>query len=302
MPAIPNRSWNCAYELDERQRPAGGSVDALVAAVRRGADIRIYTTFDWLDHMGSSADFGLIEETIDLRVTYLLEDRWMSALTALRYPAEAGLGFGTDPSLSFYMYNQDGRFGIARPYFQQRALRPRTGEPLNRLANRTPHYRVIDAADQETESPSHNAVYDFGCIRWLVRDDWTQVLNHDKHGVILDGSLDALCEAFRRGCSVKVIVRNLCDFFVADGTLIEHEVAVELGSMYLHTQGKFHSGESLPLVRIAPAIPLAYRSGNWNFGWILSRTDGCVFHLAIDPRTREISQTEGRYAIRWLVR
>jgi len=295
---VQNGIWSCAYELDEHQRPMAGSTDALAMAVRRGADIRLYTTFDWLDHMESSADHGLIEETIDLRVTYLLEGRWVSALTAMRYPAEAGLGFAAEPSLSFFMYNQDGRFGIARPELRRVERRP----VMDQLPGHSPLYRVIDAADQGTNYASHNATYDFNCIRWLVRDDWRQVLHHDEHGIVLEGSLDALREDFRRGCSVKVIVRNLCNFLAPGDAGIEHEVAVELGSMYFHTQSKFHSGESLPLVRIAPAIPLAYRSGNWNFGWILPRSDGRVFHLIIDPRTREMSRAEGRHAIRWLVR
>src|SRR6478752_2052127 len=101
--------WTCCFALDKLRKPCGGSADSLSAAVRRGADVRIYTRFDWRDHMGlGHADQGEVEESIDLRVAYLLENQWVAALTATRYPADAGMGFGPNPSLSFFMYNQDG--------------------------------------------------------------------------------------------------------------------------------------------------------------------------------------------------
>jgi len=73
----------------------------------------------------------------------------------------------------------------------------------------------------------------------------------------VSGSLEALIDAFRAGCSVKVGVRNLCRELADPGQpFTEHETFVELGSMYYHRERGFHSGESVPLVRIGPAVPL----------------------------------------------
>lgn len=291
------RKWTLAYASDKTRTPTAGSAQALREAIGRGADLRIYTTFDWMEHMGAILPgSGLIQETIDHRVTYLLDNRWVAALTALRYPANCGLGFGAEPSLSFFMYNQDAQFGIARPYFQNA---PGNSRQLAKF-DFGPMYHVIDHCDDATDSPSHNAFYDFGEYRWLVCDDWQELLAHDADGAMTSGSLESLCDAFRSGHSIKVGVKNLCRELAPPGSQpVEHEVFVELGSMYNHTAQGFLSGESLPLVRIAPGIPLRYASGNWNFGWILPRTDGTVFHLVIDPYTREIQQRSARYAIRW---
>jgi hypothetical protein len=299
---VPRNGWTCVYELNRAREAVSGRASDLAGAVSRGADVRLYTTFDWADHMGTDhPDQGAVEETIDLRVTCHFrrgngDDGWVAALTPLRYPADAGLGFGAEPSLSFFMYNQDGQFGIARPYFRS-DVHPRPPADFG------PHYHALDWHDASTRSPSHNAMYDFNCYRWLVRDDWRQVLSHDERGEVIDGSLEALADAFRAGCSVKVAVRDLCrDLSTPGDPVVEHEVIVELGSMYYHRERGFHSGESLPLVRIAPSVPLRYRPSNWNFGWILPRTDGRVFQLNVNPYTRQITRTCGQHAVRWFVR
>ena len=45
--------WICALELDDQRRTVGGSNGDLAAAVRRGADVRCYTTFDYAEHMAA---------------------------------------------------------------------------------------------------------------------------------------------------------------------------------------------------------------------------------------------------------
>src|ERR1041385_6032340 len=112
------QSWQTVCEMNRKREVTAGSLTALADAIHRGADLRGFTTFDWVDHMGTLfPDQGLVEETMDWRITYLIEDRWVAAVMSLRYPANAGLGFGKDPSLSFFMYNQDFEFGVARPFF-----------------------------------------------------------------------------------------------------------------------------------------------------------------------------------------
>ena len=286
--------WTCALELDQNRNVVSGSTQALSDAIRGGADLRIYTHFDWLDHMRSTPDQGLVEESIDLRVAYLLDGRWVAALTALRYPANGGLGFGPLPSLSFFMYNQDSQFGIARACFERA---PETSVPTDVLSS----YRVLDAHDDGTLSPSHNAFYDFKVYRWLVCKRWAEVLSHDENGHVLGGSLEVLIEAFRSGASVKVAIKDACHDLSSDEEPLNHELFVEIGSIYYHRDQGFFSGESQPLVRIAPEIPLRYVGGNWNFGWLLPRTDGVVYHLAVDPYSHAIKETQSRCAMRWFV-
>ena len=55
-------------------------------------------------------------------------------------------------------------------------------------------------------------------------------------------------------------------------------------------------------MRVRPAIPLAYGSGGWDFGWLIPRTDGFVARSLVDPYTLKFHKSDGRYAIRWFVR
>jgi hypothetical protein len=296
------KAWTSVCEMNQQRQVTAGSTTALADAIRRGADLRSFTTFNWADHMGTFfPDQGLVEETMDWRICYLIEDRWVAAVMCLRYPANGGLGFGKDPSLSFFLYNQDGQFGIARPFFDKSSDVPRNPLFSDLVSGVQSSYRVIDAADQDTISPSHNATYEFGCYKWIVRDDWQELLSHDAEGRVLSGSLAKLTDAFREGCSIKVGVRDLCGDMTGRNAM-GHEVFIELGSMYNHKEQGFFSGESMPLVRVTPSIPVRYASGNWNCGWILPRTDGQVFHLVVDPYTRKCVETSGRKAIRWFAR
>lgn len=46
----------------------------------------------------------------------------------LRQPIELTEGFGERPSMSFFLYNQDGRQAIARPYLDGGGVTGRVGE------------------------------------------------------------------------------------------------------------------------------------------------------------------------------
>ena len=135
--------------------------------------------------------------------------------------------------------------------------------------------------------------------RFWVRDDWEEVLAHDAGGKVLSGSVDALARAFDRGREVKAGIGGLCAD-LGDGP--EHEVFVQAGSSYYYTgRGLFLCG-SHPLVRVRSAIPLAYRSRGWDFGWLMLRTDGKAARWLVDPYTLKFRKSEDRYAIRWFVR
>lgn len=292
--------WKCTLELDEKRNVTSGRTAALADAIRRGADLRVCTTFNYEEHMGPGDERqGRVDESIDFRVTYLIDDAWTAGVTTLRFPADCSLKFQPHPSLSFFLYNQDGHQAIARPFLTDRgAVTPEnSGEKVGQIA---PRYYVDSNHDDDTRSPSSNFVYSFGYFRYCVRDDWTELLSHDADGNVLSGSYQALGDAARRGRSLKVGVRDLCAGL--GDTDLAHEVFAELGSIYDHVDRGFIGGESLPLVRVAPAVPLRYASGNWSFGWILPRSDGQVAHEIIDPYTRAFSQTFTRNAARWFVR
>jgi len=289
--------WACVLALDESRRVVAGGFGALAAAVRHGADVRCYTTFDYGEHMvAPGAGVGLVQEMMNFPLTYWLDGDRSAGIQTTRYPADCSFGFQPYPSLSFFLYNDDGRFGIARPFLDGRIGNARSEDaPGSR-------YHLADHHDDESPCPSENATYEFGEYRWWVRDDWEEVLAHEADGAVVRGSLQALQEAFRAGRELKVGVRDLCTSLAAAGEAISHEVFVAVGPIYNHQDQGFLGGESQPLVRVAPAVPLRYASGNWNYGWILPRTDGLVKHLVVDPYRREFLRAESRHAVRWFAR
>ena len=109
--------WVSVLELDSRREITGGSPGALCAAIRRGADLRIYTEFIHNEHIDPASDSAeLIREVSEFRATYLVEDRWCAGIMTLRQPISLPDAFGPRASMSFFMYNQDGQQAIARPY------------------------------------------------------------------------------------------------------------------------------------------------------------------------------------------
>ena len=94
-------------------------------------------------------------------------------------------------------------------------------------------------------------------------------------------------------------IRGLC----ADlGEAVEHEVFVQTGPGYYATERRIFCAGTQPVVRVAPAIPLAYRSRGWDFGWLMVRSDGLVARWLCDPYTLKFAKSEARCAVRWFVR
>ncbi len=310
--ATSKNSWKVALTLDAKREPISGSADDLAAAIRRGADLRIYTEFRHNEHIDTKSDNPeLIQEVVDFRVTYLLDDRWSAGIMSLRQPVDLPNGFGPRPSMSFFLYNQNGQQAIARPHLDGV---PPTGEPgPSAVAGHSemPKYHQHDSWDAATNAPSSNFIYDFNTYRFCVSDDWEEVLSHTADGEVVSGSVDALAEQFARGREFKVGIRGLCADLADDpnaqpaddpATGPDHEVFVHTGPGYYYTERKLFIAETHPLVRVRPAIPLAYGSGGWDFGWLIPRTDGFVARSLVDPYTLKFHKSDGRYAIRWFVR
>lgn len=295
------KTWSCAYALDRKRCPVEGSVAALSDAIRRGADLRIYTEFRHNEHIDTaSANPELIKEVADFRITYLVAGHWVAGIINLRQPVALPDGFGPRPSMSFFLYNQDGSQAIARPFLD--------GPPAGDRPAGDDHcdmskYHLIDSWDQDTNAPSSNFVYDFETYRFLVRDDWAEVFAHTGENEVLSGSVDALVEAFASGCEVKVGIRNLsADLTDEPAQAVPHEVFVQCGSCYYYTEQRLFMAASQPVVRARPAIPMRYGSKEWDFGWLLPRSDGHVARLLVDPFTLKFHRSQSRHAIRWFVR
>lgn len=294
--------WVCILELDEHRRVIAGSQEALGAAIRGGADLRIYTEFRHNEHIDTtSANSELIREVSEFRETYLLEDCWVAGIMTLRQPIGLPDGFGSRPSMSFFLYNQDGQQAIARPHLDGLPTPGAPGPSPVDDHSAMPRYHQQDNWDAGTNAPSSNFVYDFGVYRLFVREEWQEVCACTAAGEVVSGSVEALAEAFSQGAEVKVGIRGLCAD-LAPGLAVDHEVFAQTHSCYYYTQQKLFIGATQPLVRVGPAIPLRYASKNWDFGWVLARTDGFVSCLLCDPYTLQFRRSEGRFAMRWFVR
>ena len=295
------QDWKLVCSLNKKRELVFGSDETLSNAIRRGADLRIYTEFRHSEHIDrTSKNPELVQEVSDFRVTYLMENRWVAGIMNLRQPvALMGEGFGPRPSMSFFMYNQNGLQSIARPHLDGLPIQAQPDFSLNTDPNS--HY--FDWWDGETNAPSHNFVYDFETYQFMVHDIWKEVFSHEDDGTVISGSVEDLARECASGRDVKVAIRGLCsDLLAGSDQNMEHEVFVHVGSNYFYTEQKLFWGGTQPVVRVRPSIPIRYESKNWNFGWLLVRTDGHVARWLVDPYTLKFKKSQTRHAIRWFVR
>jgi hypothetical protein len=299
-----NSNWKCMLVLDRDRKVISGSEEMLVAAIRRGADLRIYTEFHHNEHIDTkSSDPELIREVADFRITYLLDNRWVAGIINLRQPIDLPKGFGPRPSMSFFLYNQNADQAIARPYLDGIPASEDFGQsPIDDHSD-MPKYHQFDSWDAGTNAPSSNFVYDFDIYKFWVCDSWEEVYSNSADNKVLSGSIEALAEAFEHGKEVKVGISGLCsDLSPAKTETINHEVFIHCGSCYYYTGRKEFMAASQPVVRVKPAIPLKYKSKEWDFGWLMPKSDGNVSLWIVDPYSLKFQRKEGKYRIRWFVR
>lgn len=295
--------WSCVLELDSRRETKGGDVEALCDAVRGGADLRVGTAFRHNEHIDTtSSSSELIREVMDFRVTYLIEDRWVAGIENMRMPIALPEGFGPRPSMSLFLYNQDGRQAIARPHLAGQLRGGEMGPSEVSAHDDMPKYHETASWDADTNAPSSNFVYDFEYFRYFVRADWKEVLAHNSSGKVEAGSVDALAAAFESGCEVKVAIAGLCDDFSdASEEATPHEVFLHMGACYYYTDQKLFMASANPVVRTRATIPLGYGSRTWDFGWLMPRTDGHLARWLCDPYTLKFEKSTSRHAMRWFV-
>lgn len=289
--------------LNEDRSVRSGSFEALGDAIRRGGDLRIRTAFRHNEHIDiTSPNPELVDEVAEFRQTLLLDDNWSAGIMTLRMPVELPVGFGPRPSMSFFLYNQDGRQAIARPFLDGQPASGMPGpSPLDDHSG-MPRYHQEDGWDADTNAPSSNFIYDFDSYSFLVNDRWQEVLSHSADGDIISGALSDLTDAFRQGLPIKLAIRDLCADLGADSEPpVGHELFVHAGSCYYYTEQKLFLTGTHPVVRVRPAIPLRYTTDGWDFGWLVARTDGEVERWLCNPYTLKFERSRSRHAIRWLV-
>ena len=307
-------TWESVLELASDRSVVTGSGEKLRDAIRGGADLRIYTEFRYNEHIDTASNNSeLVREVSDFRVTYLIEqNRWAAGIMSQRMPIEPPNGFGLRPSMSFFMYNEDGQQAIARPYLdgQSPLEAPRLGPSPRENFSDMPKYHQLDRWDADSNGPSSNFVYDFEVYRFWVRNDWQEVFAHGADGGVLSGSLDALIEAFSSGREIKVGIGGLCDDLFGEsapsdsdsGGQPDHEVFVHTGPGYYCTDRKLFTAGTQPVVRVRPAIPMRYTSRGWDFGWLMPRSDGFLALWLCDPYTLQFRKVEKHCPMRWFVR
>ena len=296
--------WTTALELNGRMQRTAGSPEALRDAIRRGADLQANSAFYHDEHVDTdSSQHELVEEAMDMRATYLIDDRWCAGAQTLRQPVELPADFGPRPSLSLFLYNEDGGQAIARPYLDGPPATGQRNEAPPADYPEMPKYRETSRFDDGTNAPSSNFVYHFEYIRFRVRDDYREVLAHDENGTITHGSREELARAFRAGSEWKVAIRGLCGELTPAGQpALDSEVFIHLGSCYFYTEQQLFIAGTHPFLRVQPRIPIEFNSGNWDYGWYIVRTDGYAAKMIYDPYSLQPRRETGRYAMRWFCR
>lgn len=302
-------AWAMVLELAPDRSVVSGSKASLAAAIGRGADLRIYTEFLYEEHIlpggGPDASLqGLIREVIDFREPILVDGRYVAAVTTLRQPLEPPHGFnGRDPKMSYFLYTMDGDQANSNLVFGALPDAPAPGvRTVSPTPDDMPKMSIQESFDVGTSGPSRNFVYDMEVYRFFVRDEWEELLAHDADGTVTGGSFAALEAAQVAGREIKVGIRDLSvDLGQADGAA-SSETFTLVGSGFLHVRAGLYACLTHPLLRIAPAIPTRFASGNWDVAWVFLRTDGQAQIRRIDPHTRAWEDREVRLGCRWFAR
>jgi hypothetical protein len=305
---MASSAWKTVLELAPDRSVVTGSKEALADAIRRGADLRIYTEFLYEEHIrpgGDDSRFdGLIREVIDFRETLLVDDRHVAGITTLRQPLEPPYGFnGSEPKMSFFLYTMDGDQALANLVLGAMAGVVPPGERVVvPTPDDMPKMGSQEFFDLGTSGSSRNFVYDMETYRFIVRDDWQEVLAHDADGWVISGAFAALEAAQIAGREIKVAIRDLGLDLANRVDAHAQETFTLVGSGFVHVRAGLYATLTHPLVRIAPSVPIRYRSGNWDVAWVFLRTDGEARIRRIDPYSRSWEDRPARLACRWFAR
>jgi hypothetical protein len=286
--------WETILELDSNRKVVFGGEKALAEKVRKGCDLRVATVFRHNEHVDpASSNDELIEETGDFSQSVLLNGCWSAAFMTLRQPVSIPAGFGKIPSLSLFLYNQNGQQAMARLSFAGKIEEPAVSEPEN-----MPKMHVQGIFDNASTGLSKNFIYDFDEYRFLVNDSWTEIYSNSCFGECNGGNIDELGLLCRQGYKIKVSVSGLFTYQWGGGD-IGDEIFIHGGSSYYYTKQKLMILNTHPFVSVPPGMPLLYSSEKWSYGWLIVRSDGYSVIRSYNPFTCKFADYETRFSIRW---
>ena len=261
--------------------PVGGSVAAVADAVRRGADLRRFSTY----HLAGT---GLVEETMTLQTTWVFDDRHVGGLQTLRHPVDAALGISMQPSLALWI------FGVAAP--QRSTFVPLNGTPMH---NATGKWVQVDNDAYSAEE----AEFVPRLYQWWARSDWEQICVHDENGNPAQGNWREMRKAVNDGCILKVGIKNLWSYLTPAGEEApEHEVFVECTTDFSHVDGEFFGVLTQPTFLLQPCVPLVFTAESFAPGWLVVRSDGKIQRQTLNPSNMQWERTWDRCAVRWFAR
>lgn len=262
-------------------KPVEGSVAAVAEAVRQGADLRRFSTYNL-------KGTGAVEETMTLQTTWVFDNGHAGGLQTLRHPVNAGLGIIMKPSMSLWI------FGVDAP--QRSTFVPLDGKPM---ANATGNWVNVD------NEPFGRETEEFVPRRymWWARSDWKLIYAHDKEGNASEGSWEDIRKAVKQGRILKVGIRNLWSYLTPPGEeTLEHEVFIECTTDFSHLDEGFVGALTQPTFLLQPTVPLKFTGENFALGWLVVRTDGKVQRVTLNPANMQWERTWDRHAVRWFAR
>jgi len=263
-------------------QPIAGDVTAVAQALRRGADLRRFSTY-------SPQTIGLVEETMTLQTTWLFDNEHVGGLATLRQPVHCAVDFEFKPSLAYWIFNVTAPSGMA--------IVPLDGQPADAATGnwvRVVNHPFTKGADIEWLS---------GQYRWWVRDDWREIYAHDEQGQTIQGSSQDIQRAANDGCALKVGIKDLWSYLMPAGQEAPtHEVFLECSVQFAHIDKNFFGALTTPTFLVQPCKPLQFHGQAFAPGWLLVRTDGRICRQTLDPTTMQWQRSWTKHAIRWFAR
>lgn len=274
--------WTKICSISGDFSPTAGTVADVAEAVRGGADLRRFSTYD-------PESTGLVEETMSLQTTWVFDQDHVGGLSTLRHPVDCGLDFWSRPTVAYWIFNVAAPSSSAMVPLDGQAADAATGRWIR--VDNTPFERALD---KEWLSKQYH---------WWVREDWEEVCCHDQDGSPSKGSWEEVRRAANDGCELKVGIRNLWSHLAsAKEDPLEHEVFTTCGTQFAHVEGGFFGALTTPTFMVRPGTPLKFRDDIVEPGWLLVRTDGRVRRQTLKASTLGWEQTWSRHAVRWFAR
>ena len=242
-----NGKWQLMLSQDRNLGIVAGSFATAAAAVKRGADLRLYMV---TDTYGTN-----YEEVMNFK-----QSLWRSTPGPTQVAEHSFSGLG--PFLSSVHHGRD----ISEPYasfFSYDTCRTVMQTPTHSLMKLLPDGSALDESNRDP--PANYDLY-----RWFIRDRYRLVYEHDADGVALNGSKDELKAAVRAGQTIRVGIWQL------SGLQDEHEESGAGG----RRPGVAKEEELSFLETTQPTIPIANKESRSYVGH-----DGHAgeVNLACDP-------------------